>query len=93
VILGESKILQHLVGDRLHLVGADLIMVIEADGQVIHRHLYHGALARCRLHQRRRELRLVGAEIPARRPGDAICLDPRSSVHEVVGQRTEPSTA
>jgi hypothetical protein len=46
LVLGETRISKHAIGDRLHLCRSEAVLVIETPGQVIDRSLHECALTR-----------------------------------------------
>jgi hypothetical protein len=84
LMLGKSEVAEHAVSDALHLLWRDVVLVIEADREVIDGHLYEGALPRSRLHERRGQRRVVSAQVAARCPRDAVRLGAGAAGDEMV---------
>jgi len=93
LVVVEPKIAKHTIGDVLHLLGGDVVLVIEADRQVIDRHLYERALTGRRLHERRGKGGIVRSQVAASRPCNAISLYARATGDEIAGERTKALAA
>ena len=85
--------MEHAVCDALHLLGRDVVLVIEANREVIDGHLDEGTVPGSRLHERCGQCRIVGAQVAACGPCDAVGLSAGAARHEIGGERTKALAA
>ena len=74
LVVGQAQVPQDAVGHRLHLGGCDRIGWVEVDRQMVDGGLDPRVLIGGGLHEHRRELRVVEAQVSTRGPGHALGL-------------------